>query len=100
MSEPNHDIPVATEGTPKGKLRAADRLNIPSSIVHASGCAFLLSFFQPDCHQQYARLVVELDLVPSRQQHPPEATTPESLTDKLAVVQQERANHRPSPPIP
>ena len=45
MTDPNHqpmppnEHPVAAEGTPKGKQRAADRLNIPSSIVHDSGFA-------------------------------------------------------------
>ncbi len=34
-----NEHPLATEGTPKGKQRAADRLNIPSTIVSASGCA-------------------------------------------------------------
>ena len=38
MNDPNHET-VAAEGTPKGKQRAADRLNIPSSIVRASGFA-------------------------------------------------------------
>ncbi len=37
-TRPNEN-PVAAEGTPKGKKRAADRLNIPSSIVHDSGFA-------------------------------------------------------------
>ncbi len=50
MSDPNHQpapanhYPVATEATPVstedksgGKRRAADRLNIPSSVVRASG---------------------------------------------------------------
>ena len=39
MSDPNHEPPVTAEDTPKGKQRAADRLNIPSSVVHASGFA-------------------------------------------------------------
>jgi hypothetical protein len=39
MSDPNQEHPVAAEGTPKGKQRATDRLNIPSSIVHDSGFA-------------------------------------------------------------
>ncbi len=39
MSDPNHETPVIPEGTPKGKQRAADRLNIPSSVVRASGFA-------------------------------------------------------------
>ncbi len=45
MSDPSHEPvppnehPVAAEGTPKGKQRAADRLNIPSSIVRDSGFA-------------------------------------------------------------
>jgi len=39
MSDPNQEHPATAEGTPKGKQRAADRLNIPSSIVHDSGFA-------------------------------------------------------------
>jgi len=39
MSDPNHEPPVAAKGTPSGKRRAEDRLNIPSSIVHDSGFA-------------------------------------------------------------
>ncbi|MGA2258922.1 MAG: hypothetical protein ABSG53_29995 [Thermoguttaceae bacterium] len=45
MSDPIHkpkhpnEHPVAAERTPKGKQRAADRLNIPSSIVHDAGFA-------------------------------------------------------------
>ncbi len=39
MSDPNHEHPVAAEGAPRGKQRAADRLNIPSSIVRDSGFA-------------------------------------------------------------
>ena len=35
---PPNEQPVA-EGTPKGKQRAADRLNIPSSIVRDAGFA-------------------------------------------------------------
>jgi hypothetical protein len=38
MSDPNQELP-ATEGTPKSKQLAADRLNIPSSIVHDAGFA-------------------------------------------------------------
>jgi hypothetical protein len=43
MSDPTHqsaspnEHPVAAEGTPEGKKRAADRLNIPSSVVRDSG---------------------------------------------------------------
>jgi len=38
MTNPNHDPPIAAvESTPKGRQRAADRLNIPSSVVQASG---------------------------------------------------------------
>ena len=45
MTDPNHrpvppnENPFAAEGTPKGKQRAADRLNIPSSIVRNAGFA-------------------------------------------------------------
>ena len=40
MSDLNPEPPItAAEGTPSGKKRAADRLNIPSSVVHASGFA-------------------------------------------------------------
>jgi hypothetical protein len=45
MNDPSHqpvppnEYPVAAEGRPKGKKRAADRLNIPSSIVHDAGFA-------------------------------------------------------------
>jgi hypothetical protein len=37
-THPNEN-PIAAEGTPRGKKRAADRLNIPSSIVRDSGFA-------------------------------------------------------------
>ncbi len=37
--DPNHENPVSAVGTPKDKRRAADRLNIPSSVVRASGFA-------------------------------------------------------------
>ena len=45
MTDPSHQpVPpnehsVAAKGTPKGKQRAADRLNIPSSIVRDAGFA-------------------------------------------------------------
>jgi len=45
MSDPNHQSegpsqgPLAAEGPLQGKQRAADRLNIPSSIVRAAGFA-------------------------------------------------------------
>jgi hypothetical protein len=45
MNDPNHELTgpnassVTVEGTSKGKRRAADRLNIPSSIVRDSGFA-------------------------------------------------------------
>ena len=45
MSDPIHqpvlpdEHPASAEGTPSGKRRAEDRLNIPSSIVRASGFA-------------------------------------------------------------
>ena len=46
MNDPNHQpaLPetppvAAVEGTPSGKRRANDRLNIPSSVVRAAGFA-------------------------------------------------------------
>jgi len=36
---PANEHPVATEGTPKGRQRVEDRLNIPSSVVRNAGFA-------------------------------------------------------------
>ncbi len=67
-------------------------------LQSCSGGAFLLGFFQPDRLQQYARLVVELDHTAAHQPNRPEAAASEPLTDKLAVAQQERADHRAARP--